>query len=112
MTPPHYYTAPLPGPLPARHARLMETAMSDLRSFHGLNAGYVLELYERYQQDPASVDAGWREFFGSFSAMDPGATPAVGGEAGAPIDTILSAHRLAQAIRARGHTSSRLDPLG
>jgi len=27
-----------------------------LDQFHGLNAGYVLELYERYRQDPASVD--------------------------------------------------------
>ena len=31
--------------------------MSDFSPFHGPNAGYVLELYERYQQDPQSVDA-------------------------------------------------------
>ncbi len=86
--------------------------MSDLRSFHGPNAGYVLEQYERYQQDPASVDAGWRDFFGSFAAVDAPDAAAAGVESGAPIETILAAHRLAQAIRARGHTSSRLDPLG
>jgi 2-oxoglutarate dehydrogenase E1 component len=31
--------------------------------FYGPNAGYVLELYERYQADPASVDAATRAFF-------------------------------------------------
>ncbi len=30
--------------------------MSDLRAFYGPNAGYVLELYERYAADPAAVD--------------------------------------------------------
>lgn len=43
--------------------------------------------------------------------MAPGAE-APEGLTGATIDTILSAHRLAQAIRARGHTASRIDPLG
>ena len=31
--------------------------------FYGPNAGYVLELYERYQADPASVDTATRAFF-------------------------------------------------
>ena len=30
--------------------------MSDLSAFHGPNAGYVLDLYDRYLQDPTSVD--------------------------------------------------------
>ncbi|MEX2581824.1 MAG: 2-oxoglutarate dehydrogenase E1 component [Gemmatimonadota bacterium] len=86
--------------------------MSDLRSFHGPNAGYVLELFEKYQRDPESLDEGWRSFFKSFTPPE-SAEPAPPSEApsGAAIDTILSAHRLAQAIRARGHTASRLDPL-
>ena len=29
--------------------------MSDLNVFYGPNAGYVIELYERYRQDPESV---------------------------------------------------------
>ncbi|MEN9939127.1 MAG: hypothetical protein RLZZ387_5706 [Chloroflexota bacterium] len=37
--------------------------MSDLASFFGPNAGYVLELYDRYCQDPQSVDAETRAFF-------------------------------------------------
>ena len=31
--------------------------------FHGPNAGYVVELYERYRRDPQSVDAATRALF-------------------------------------------------
>ncbi len=31
--------------------------------FHGPNLAYVLEMYEDYRTDPASVDAGTRCFF-------------------------------------------------
>ena len=37
--------------------------MSEWREFGGVNEGYVLELYERFQQDPASVDAATRALF-------------------------------------------------
>ncbi|HEY8267540.1 MAG TPA: 2-oxoglutarate dehydrogenase E1 component [Xanthobacteraceae bacterium] len=30
---------------------------------YGGNAAYIEDLYARFEQDPASVDAGWREFF-------------------------------------------------
>jgi ABC-2 type transport system ATP-binding protein len=33
------------------------------REFHGPNLGYVLELYDRYREDSASVDEPTREFF-------------------------------------------------
>jgi 2-oxoglutarate dehydrogenase E1 component len=87
--------------------------MSDLRSFHGPNAAYVLELYERFQSDPASVDEGWQSFFREFSPDQSAASVATASASPSlPIEKILAAHRLAQAIRARGHTASRLDPLG
>jgi ABC-2 type transport system ATP-binding protein len=35
--------------------------------FYGPNLGYVLELYERYREDPESVDEQTREFFESWS---------------------------------------------
>jgi hypothetical protein len=35
--------------------------------FYGPNLGYVLELYERYREDPASVDEHTREFFETWS---------------------------------------------
>ncbi|MBV9281135.1 MAG: 2-oxoglutarate dehydrogenase E1 component [Chloroflexi bacterium] len=37
--------------------------MKAWEAFYGPNVGYVLELYERYQQDPTSVDAATRAFF-------------------------------------------------
>src|SRR5579859_318620 len=40
--------------------------MYDLETFYGPNAGYVLELYERYKQDPASVDEATRAIFASW----------------------------------------------
>ena len=37
-----------------------------LSSFlYGGNAAYIEDLYARYEKDPASVDAEWRDFFGS-----------------------------------------------
>ena len=37
--------------------------MNIWHEFHGPNAGYILELYEKYQQDPNSVDAATRKQF-------------------------------------------------
>ena len=44
------------------------------QSFYGPNAGYALELYERFQEDPASVDPATRSFFEQYGApaSDPG----------------------------------------
>jgi 2-oxoglutarate dehydrogenase E1 component len=80
--------------------------MSDLRAFHGPNAGYVLGLFERYQQDPNSVDERWRSYFRSFTPPAPEAA------AGVDLAAVVGAHELAESIRARGHTAARLDPLG
>lgn len=41
--------------------------MSFWQEFHGPNAGYVLALYERYLQDPNSVDAAARAMFQGWS---------------------------------------------
>src|SRR6202521_3065835 len=38
-------------------------AFLDTSFLYGANARWIEELYARYEQDPASVDAGWREFF-------------------------------------------------
>ncbi|HEY8383398.1 MAG TPA: 2-oxoglutarate dehydrogenase E1 component [Microvirga sp.] len=32
---------------------------------YGANAGYIEDLYARYQEDPSSVDAQWQAFFGA-----------------------------------------------
>ena len=86
--------------------------MSDLRFFHGPNAGYVLGLYEQYQSDPSSVDESWRGFFQSFSPADLTGEPGATGGSGVDLAIVVGAHELAEAIRARGHTSARISPLG
>jgi 2-oxoglutarate dehydrogenase E1 component len=35
----------------------------NLEQFSGVNAGYVLELYEKYRRNPDSVDPATREAF-------------------------------------------------
>src|SRR5690242_7538903 len=42
--------------------------------FYGPNEGYALELYERYRQDPSSVDALTRAYFEQYGPP-PGASP-------------------------------------
>src|SRR5437879_12270823 len=44
--------------------------MVDLAEFYGPNAGYVLELYERYQRDPQTVDEHTRALFDGWSPAD------------------------------------------
>ena len=44
--------------------------MPDLDVFYGPNAGYVLELYERYLENPASVDASSRAIFDTWSPIE------------------------------------------
>lgn len=93
--------------------------MYDLASFYGPNAGYVLELYERYRQNPASVDPDTRAIFESWpplpvetsSPVSQTVEPAAQAPA-APVAKIVAASNLAHAIRSRGHLGAHLDPLG
>ncbi len=101
--------------------------MNDLETFYGPNAGYVLDLYDRYRQDPASVDADTRSVFDSWSSefSEEIQTPNAGTaqsfhydvaveEAMTPqqVSHIVAASALAHAIRERGHLGAQLDPLG
>lgn len=103
----------------ARHVS-KDLFMSDsaaLRLFHGPNAGYVLEIYERFRNDPDSVDSTWRDFFQEFdpealsAAIAPQMISRTASETVADVAIIVGAHELAEAIRARGHTAARLSPL-
>jgi 2-oxoglutarate dehydrogenase E1 component len=83
----------------------------NLEQFAGVNAAYVLELYERYRQNPESVDPRTRKVFESWTPEAPAgdATPA------APaVETriIVGAANLVESIRRYGHLAARLDPLG
>ena len=84
--------------------------MSGWQGFSGINRGYVLELYDRFRQDPASVDPETRALF---EAWTPPAdeSGAIEGNRGTP-RAAVSAVNLAQSIRRYGHLAAQLDPLG
>ncbi|HEX4996950.1 MAG TPA: 2-oxoglutarate dehydrogenase E1 component [Terriglobia bacterium] len=77
--------------------------------FHGPNAAYALELYDRYRRNPESVRPDLREVFESLSPPPDEVEPANG--AALP-ERFGAAARLAQAIRDYGHLAAQLDPLG
>ncbi len=105
--------------------------MYDLETFYGPNAGYVLDLYERYKQDRASVDTATRAIFDSWSpdgyaqaaqsqlsiqsVREPTqvqARPLSEGQIQEQVERVVAASALAHAIRERGHLGAQLDPLG
>jgi 2-oxoglutarate dehydrogenase E1 component len=84
--------------------------MTGWQEFSGLNRGYVLEQYEKYRRDPASVDPETRALFERW-------TPPADDIAVAPVDAlplikIVGAVNLAESIRRYGHLAAQLDPLG
>jgi len=85
--------------------------LNQLQGFYGPNAGYALELYERYLADPASVDPTTRAFFESLPTPKP-TPPSSKPESGYATQKIVAAVSLAQGIRTRGHLGAHLDPLG
>ena len=84
-----------------------------LDEFQGVNAGYVLELYERYRQNPESVDPADAE---GIRVVDPAVSDIRHARrpvrAGPDIQKIVGAANLAECIRRYGHLAARLDPLG
>jgi 2-oxoglutarate dehydrogenase E1 component len=91
--------------------------MSDWKDFYGPNAGYLAELYERYRDDPASVDEQTRSLFQTWRPPTngvPSVVDAPGSVAVAAQDPrlIVAASNYALAIRAYGHLGANLDPLG
>ncbi len=94
---------------------------TDLERFYGPNAGYVLDLYERYQQDPAAVDETTRAAFAHWTptmervsvpqngAAPPPATPT---KPAVDAEAVVAATRVARRVRWLGHLTSDLDPLG
>lgn len=93
--------------------------MSNLHDFLGPNAGYVLELYDRFLANPETLEPEWRKFFATFDATPPVSNIGKPGPAEtAPVnfaldvDRIVGAAGLALAIREYGHLAANLDPLG
>ncbi|MCY3985900.1 MAG: thiamine pyrophosphate-dependent enzyme, partial [Candidatus Dadabacteria bacterium] len=93
------------------------------KSFHGLNSGYVMDLYERYVRDPSSVDPATETIFkgwkpdSKYSSLRVGIEPEIekNGFNQSPVRDVNKAvaiANMAQAIRRHGHLESRIDPLG
>ncbi len=81
------------------------------------NDAYIAEVFEAYRQDPASVDASWRQFFGMAEAMSGlvqagAAAPAPGATDPDLLRKAGAAAALVHAIRENGHLAVALDPLG
>ncbi|HEX9839979.1 MAG TPA: 2-oxoglutarate dehydrogenase E1 component [Anaerolineales bacterium] len=86
--------------------------MSLEKEFHGPNLGYILELYERYRDNPNAVDEATRKLFEGWSpAGTESALPASRKEAPSNQLSLSGAANLAQAIRLYGYLSADLDPL-
>ena len=83
--------------------------MNPWDQFSGANAGYVYELFERYQRDPSAVDDETRRAFASWTPAD---VSDLSAEALAKVGAGIAAFNLAESIRRFGHLAARLDPLG
>jgi 2-oxoglutarate dehydrogenase E1 component len=88
--------------------------MNPWDQFSGANAGYVYELFERYQRDPSSVDEATRRAFATWTPSDPSSPQALQAPQApqAPVAAGIAAFNLAESIRRFGHLAAQLDPLG
>ncbi len=82
--------------------------MAKSTAFHGPNAGYVLELYETYQQNPDAVDAQTRAFF---EVWRPPARESAMAVEGLDASRVVAAVNYANAIRRHGHLVATLSPI-
>jgi 2-oxoglutarate dehydrogenase E1 component len=85
-----------------------------LDQFPGVNAGYVFELYERYRQNPDSVDPATRKIFEGWTPSEN--SPAATASTVATITTeslqaAVGTANLAECVRRYGHLGAHVDPL-
>ncbi|MGB7876245.1 MAG: 2-oxoglutarate dehydrogenase E1 component [Anaerolineales bacterium] len=83
--------------------------MTSKRNFPGPNLGYILELYDRFRDDPDSVDEASRKLFQRWTPTPPSTTAQ---QISPDVLPLTEAANLAQAIRSRGYLAASLDPLG
>ena len=83
------------------------------QEFHGPNAGYILELYDRFRANPENVDATTRAAFEHWSPPEDGHVPSPVATFAAPqTELVMGVVNLATAIREYGHLAAHIDPLG
>lgn len=91
--------------------------MAFIPEFHGPNSAYVLDLYERYQQDPDSIDQTTRQYFDQWTPQLTNGTTAPDTEDITQAEEFdmhkaVGVANYAQAIRQLGHLDAQLNPLG
>ncbi len=92
---------------PAHEAFRKSFIMSEGTVANRGNLDAIEDAYQRWKQNPASVDASWRYFFEGFELGSN--RPAASGEAEARLQTGVT--RLIYAYRDLGHFLAHLDPL-
>ncbi|WP_172252955.1 2-oxoglutarate dehydrogenase E1 component [Saccharibacillus deserti] len=88
--------------------------------YYGPNLGYVQEQYERYQENPGSVEPSYRELFERFGAppQHPASGTGVSAETNGTandaqaLKKAVAASKLAWNIRTYGHLAADIDPIG
>ena len=78
------------------------------------NASLVEEYYQRWQENPDSVDPTWRAFFQGFTLGSNGQPPAAAASSGAPVVDSRKQSEVDSLLyhyRAIGHTQAHLNPL-
>ncbi|SEN30326.1 2-oxoglutarate dehydrogenase E1 component [Lihuaxuella thermophila] len=92
---------------------------SPWRYVDGPNLGYIHELYERYRNNPDSVEEDWKHVFDRWGAppvlmgsgaRPPGESPDLAARP-AMLKTAVAAQKLVQNIRTYGHLAARINPL-
>ncbi|MGG4044814.1 2-oxoglutarate dehydrogenase E1 component [Paenibacillus favisporus] len=96
-----------------------EQAQGAWESYYGPNLGYVQEQYERYVNDPESVDETYRKVFQLWGAppmasaeLEPVAAPKSVALDGNLLKKGVDAGKLVWNIRTYGHLAADIDPLG
>ncbi len=80
-------------------------------SLHGPNAAYARELYERWMEDPGSIDPDTSALFatGYIPPVDTAGQQGAGETTN--VETVMRAVHLARLIREHGHVEANLNPL-
>ncbi len=81
------------------------------QEFYGPNLGYAIELYEKFQEDPESVDPDLREKFEQWGPP-PSSNEAVESNVQpGNLKKVIAAVKLADDIRTYGHLAAAINPL-
>ncbi|WP_141433570.1 2-oxoglutarate dehydrogenase E1 component [Bacillus sp. 03113] len=85
---------------------------SATKDFFGPNLGYVVELYDKYLENPQSVDEDMRSYFQKWgSPIKKSEVNAHSKASPQQLEKVVSAIKLANKIRAYGHQAANIYPL-